>query len=423
MQTSNRFRKITALMVCILLFSAVMTALPVSADTLAEGKTVTYDGASWMTELPDQVGGKDVLLSQLSLVATHDTGTFNILVDGEKCFTRFFDVLQDKVGWLLGMMFRRIGLAHKAELIELAQMLQVKVGQCQTLDIMGQLNAGVRMFDLRYRYDGGQFNIYHGSHQDGFAAAVGVCECYDKKGNRLTLRSVFSDFRTFLDAHKGETILFYMSNEGGEESDAVTEALIALEEEFGIYVKIGTERSDDVTPYANRYESLASLALKDARGNVYDTEGEDLGGVDASAANYKAKLEKIAKALNESPDYDAVTGFRKMGLNVYGQVFYFHDPDGVCKIVPKLVLTSRFPFVRLTLDWDQFVVSPRSQAERVNTIVSALADPVRLKSEFGVELSDKAAIGIVTMDFATEYRCCCVVMHNAWTGVTFTSPF
>lgn len=71
-----------------------------------------------------------------------------------------------------------------------------KASKCQTLDLAGQLQAGIRWFDLRLAVSGDDLRIWHGSErQDVYLA-----------------RDLLPVIKTFLDTHPTETVVLCATN-------------------------------------------------------------------------------------------------------------------------------------------------------------------------------------------------------------------
>jgi 1-phosphatidylinositol phosphodiesterase len=76
--------------------------------------------------------------------------------------------------------------------------------QTQTLDIAGQLAAGIRFFDIRLEDDAGVFRVFH-----------------DEVDQHLELEAdVLAPMRDFLAGHPGETLIMSAKREGSEGDDA-----------------------------------------------------------------------------------------------------------------------------------------------------------------------------------------------------------
>jgi 1-phosphatidylinositol phosphodiesterase len=80
--------------------------------------------------------------------------------------------------------------------------------QCQSIPISSQLDIGVRFLDIRCVIHNGGFEIYHGSVDQ-----------------QVSFDSVVSDCVSFLNAHKGETILMSVKKEHAQDDDEKFEAV------------------------------------------------------------------------------------------------------------------------------------------------------------------------------------------------------
>ena len=140
------------------------------------------DRNNWMSEIYD-----DAKISWLTIPGTHDTATFN-LSDTTK-----------------------------------------KYATTQSMSIEQQLAAGIRAFDLRYKWESdGKFYIYHGDNENW------TYKCRDTNGNHLDLATVFSKIQTFLNAHPNEFVLVNIQHELGDYNSTVVADLNNLISSYGI---------------------------------------------------------------------------------------------------------------------------------------------------------------------------------------------
>ena len=123
------------------------------------------DNQNWLADVIDEAK-----ISWLTIPGTHDTATFNV--------------------------------DASLSVIE-------KGGTCQSMNIEQQLDAGIRAFDLRYKWENGKFYLYHG--EDSYA-----CKCKDSNGTHLDLAAVLQKCRAFLDAHPSEFIIVNIQKESGD---------------------------------------------------------------------------------------------------------------------------------------------------------------------------------------------------------------
>lgn len=92
------------------------------------------------------------------------------------------------------------------------------VTKCQGLDIAQQLNIGVRYLDIRLGADGDDLILMHGFTKCRTAPLPWA--------GTVTLGDVLAQCYDFLDAHPGETILFAVKHEHGDETDAEFDAAV-----------------------------------------------------------------------------------------------------------------------------------------------------------------------------------------------------
>lgn len=92
--------------------------------------------------------------------------------------------------------------------------------RCQVLGVGEQLEAGFRYLDVRLAVQGDRLRLMHGF--------VGCTKGLAPWSDALYLEDVLSDCYAFLDAHPGETILFAVKKDHGDESEAAfSEILLA----------------------------------------------------------------------------------------------------------------------------------------------------------------------------------------------------
>ena len=150
----------------LLLFLLVMFVIPLTET----GDQSRVEGsADWMAALDDELP-----LDAIVLPGTHDSGT-------QYCQLGYFS-------------------------------------KCQSMTIGQQLEAGFRYLDIRLAVDGDGMSLMH-----GFTG----CRTGAMPWNAsLTLDEVLSDCYAFLEEHPGETIVFAVKQEHGEESAAEFEQIL-----------------------------------------------------------------------------------------------------------------------------------------------------------------------------------------------------
>ena len=160
-------RILAVLLALILCLALVMVIVPM---TETGDRTTVPGSADWMAQLPDEK-----LLSELVIPGTHDSGTQYVQL-------AFFS-------------------------------------KCQAMGIAGQLEAGFRYLDIRLGVE---------EHNQALRLMHGFTKC--KTGTLsvdcLYLDSVLEDCYRFLDAHPGETILFAVKQEHGDESVTEFETML-----------------------------------------------------------------------------------------------------------------------------------------------------------------------------------------------------
>ena len=189
---NRHLRYLTGLLVLLtLLFSGKVASAHFDSAYWHEGE-VSYDASNWMNSLDDSKR-----LSQLSIPGTHDSMAYTPTV------------LQNIV-------------------------------KTQTLSLENQLQAGIRYFDIRVKYNGNSFAIHHGLIYLGFS-----------------LDDVLDQFQTFLANHPRETLIVRINQEQSSASDDQMEDLFQLY--LNKYPDLFWDSSNQL-----QYNPL----LKDVRGKV-----------------------------------------------------------------------------------------------------------------------------------------------------------
>lgn len=104
-----------------------------SLTSLWYSAALVIDRARWMESSP---GLMQKQLWQVTLPGTHDSGAYDLSTD------RVPETCRDAPGWIAGALIRPYAVA-------------------QAENILGQLNGGVRYFDLRPAFVDGDFHTYH----------------------------------------------------------------------------------------------------------------------------------------------------------------------------------------------------------------------------------------------------------------------
>ena len=92
------------------------------------------------------------------------------------------------------------------------------ITKCQALTVPQQLNIGARYLDIRLGAEGDALKLFHG-----------FTKCKTSPlpwADQIDLADVLNDCYAFLDAHPGETILFAVKQEHGDESIAEFDTLV-----------------------------------------------------------------------------------------------------------------------------------------------------------------------------------------------------
>ena len=147
------------------LFITAVTIISIFSSVFAFSVSAeSTESAKWMSKVPD-----NVLLCNLNIPGTHDSAMF-----GSQ--------------WATG-----------------------RFAETQDLSIKEQLEAGVRIFDLRLRYGGeGELYLCHGDQDH-------CCDAYDGQwgaiSGKLTYKKVLKTISDFLDKNPGETVIATVQHE------------------------------------------------------------------------------------------------------------------------------------------------------------------------------------------------------------------
>ena len=422
-----------------------------TADALLSGaegpiyeKEVVFSGSDWMADLDH-----DIPLSKLTVPGSHDAGTFNIRFGITNKLT---DGIVDKIeGWVVDHLPKNsfltsftvralefiTGGAVLALVNELGELIQRRAGRCQSLTIGEQLSQGVRELDLRFRYEDGKFNVYHGDNE-GVKGFFLDCECYDEYGKRLTVEKVLQDISGFLGTHDREVVFLKLQKEGGEYNKAVEEALYDLETKYGVEMR-----------FANRTYSRKVIIEKEGKERSADYYNVNANGY--TQKNFFGKMLDVSGALKNAVSEsdvrkvtDNVTGaewevtpkqkvelfegslkkhFGKLEerqTNVQVKFKWVIDPMDECKFEPKLKLVPLrvLPFlpkvpvpVSLDLNLQSLLKTPLENAEYISPRVrTLLEDYVKTAGHEG------PGLGVISMDFMKEGYARAVANVNQTTG-------
>lgn len=192
MRTKSMLKRTVKTIVTMLLLTAMTAAMPGAGAAYAEnGQSFTVkdpenvDARDWMKYLPD-----DVLLSDLNLPGAHDAGTNRVLCDDEDKV--WYQCQIDPIGdqkWINQHWFSK-----DEEIVD-----------------TGMLQKGVRYLDLRFFIPNGE-----ASTADNLVLAHGGKVCayrvyqdhfYVNRCEHTTNEHLLWWVKTFLDAHKGETVI------------------------------------------------------------------------------------------------------------------------------------------------------------------------------------------------------------------------
>ncbi len=198
-------RVLGGLLAAILLFLLVMFVIPL---TETGDNTPVAGSADWMADLDDAL-----TLDTIVLPGTHDSGTHYV----------------------------QLGYFSK----------------CQAMDIGEQLEAGYRYLDIRLAVDGEGMKLMH-----GFTNCRSGPMPWDAA---LSLDEVLEQCYAFLSAHPGETVIFAVKQEHGDESvqdfETILNACVQKEPEFWLLTDtiptLGEARGKLVL--MRRYEDEADL--------------------------------------------------------------------------------------------------------------------------------------------------------------------
>lgn len=394
-------------------------------DDLDTKSAVPYNPTDWQSYL-----AKDFRLGSMVIPWSHDSGTYNIKFTRDEALYQnlmkqleatLIDRMGGKLGKMISLFIEVLMIPIKPVLKKIGQMIcdhiQKLSGQCQNLTITGQLEAGVRGLDLRYRYDDGAFHIYHGDAQEGLAGVVQVCYCYDEHNQRLTLEKCFKEVSAFLQKHPSEFVLISVSNEGGNYDQTVENALFELEKKYGISRKM--QSMDKKSIGYLEYSQIKSVAY-DVTDKIYD---ETEASWNATVAK---KKELLREHLFETEYGNNV--LKKCECNIAVKIWKAHDPNNECAFPIEIIwgpcVVPMLPFsempIGLNFDLALAVKSPHDQAIKVNQAVFDMLEEYNQKygnqaNSMQNEEKDLWSIhspGLIGMDFVNEKMCWAVANHN-----------
>ena len=270
---------------------------------------VTTNSSNWMSNLPNSR-----YLNEINLPGTHDSGTKVV-----------------KNGSIMIDMF-------------------AQAARCQDKTIYEQLNAGIRVFDLRVDES---LNICHGSGTYKFIA-------YETSGEAvLTLDSILTTIRDFLSINSDEVVVVCLKVEDGN-TDAVVSAVNTLLNNYTLNIYTGTSypKLSDVRGKIVLLSRISSLG-KGIYYNVSDNTSatKTIDGVtvfmeDHYDADSHDKVSYIDSAFNEVENYDiSVDGSRGThsafiftSSNTFSasNLLNYESPQAVSQIVNPHIINHSF---------------------------------------------------------------------------------
>ena len=277
------------------------------------------DRNNWMKDIMD-----DAKISWLTVPGTHDTTTFN-LSDLTKAYAT-----------------------------------------CQSMSIEEQLAAGVRAFDLRYRWENNGFYMYHGDTK--ILGQYWTYKCRDTDGSHLELSTVLQKFQNFLNAHPGEFIFVCTKHELGDDN---TTELANVLNKFGVVSRSNTTTVGEVrgkmvnaNGFMNRVDGTASSNTPYNRwdGSV-DQKVADMQTVfDAAPSIYKYYSSSISqKCICTNLQFSGTNTPKDQANKVQGK-FFGSNPFASYGQKAYGVILYDFPSTTI-LDW---TISANDWAKAIN---------------------------------------------------------
>ena len=384
---------------------------PYGGDCSSE-KTVEYFGSDWMANLNDQKW-----LGQISIPGSHDSATYDIHFNDVDALYRGIEETVNEEAPGFGTLLKGFALLLEQfwsglrDLIRnLVDLVQKKSGQCQDLTIEEQLAEGVRYLDLRFRYDNGQFNLYHGDETKGIKGVAMTCNC------GINLESVFKTIQQFLYDHPTEFVLLNVQNEGGVYNAKVENDLAALEKKYGIKSNLAAREYSPQKKDAVWMISQATIAS--CRGKGIDVTGALNDRTNGSwDAKPHIKLEKVREAIRTIG-----SGPREIQCNVMVKVYKFNDPNKECSFPVWIEFDPVIGKVPTGIHFDtrRFIITPKDNADKINPEVIKMIQGIPNNKTIAKNIA-QVGLGVVSMDFMRASYCYEIAKLN--TTPYFTEGF
>ena len=301
---------------------------------------------SWMTELPD-----GVYLSDLTIPGTHDAGT---------CYTYGNIVPQDSFT------------------------------TCQQLFIDEQLGAGVRFFDIRMGMDGDADRDPYINH--------GGTVCETRTGKWLRLSDVVEDFKTFLKAHPGETVLMMASQSGGDVKNQTSALWKLMEDNPGLFY------AEDAIP-----------TLGEARGKIVLMRRIVPQGTDAGKSDFGLDLSSWGSYGDDFPSTKGLVKIRDTSeFQVWAQDNYATTADNKIAYVQGAFSEALGKRKDAASAGKRCLILNYTSCTKNNPFTAARNMNERLFNESCLAEDHAGYLGIVVMDFVDARQAQSVYAQNAY---------
>lgn len=240
--------------------------------------------------------------------------------------------------------------------------------QCQDLNIMGQLKAGTRKFDIRVTNNNCIFscgiNRIVEEHDYDIICCHGICNCYhtDEGGNKinLTLKSVLLDMKNFLEENPTEIIVYSMASGRGDKVYNFNRA-------FQIFEKIVGEISIN-------YNS--NLTIGECRGKIVKlntkSELDQDGKINYNEFQEGIGLEEIHQKFVPDFTYGSFKVDAKLKIKEVEEFLNINNLTLKEAEKDLQINKKKYPFkysISCTGEYESIIPLPRAQADIINKFI------------------------------------------------------
>lgn len=315
----------------ILIYSGTYDFSP-SSDLLAPGAGVTalengkylveynavsilnapdYKSTNWMSYISD-----NTRLTQMTIPGTHDSGTFNVALRDQDNFVYkvknlFKDAMKNDKNIGLKFVETFFATLEAGVLTGIGDEADT-FAQTQDMTIKGQLEMGIRAFDLRVQYDTEESKypfIAHGHNTDKPSAFLrdllsyyclkAGAQKYDTDNDLLLLDDVLTEFEVFLDKNPTETVIVNVQEAAGKIGkplDAHNQAVLDAHNDSLVYL-YSDEEANNTTLGSVRGKIVVNKLppIRGAYNNFHTTREQKLA--DMQQVFGDAALQETSKSL------------------------------------------------------------------------------------------------------------------------------